>query len=53
MRKSDARAHKILWCIQTGKTMSDPSRMHFEYPEFYLKTRDEMLGALELYGCPT
>ena len=44
MRKSDARAHEILLCIQTGKTMSDPSRMRFEYPEFYLKTRDEMLA---------
>ena len=24
MRKDDARAHEILLCIQTGKTMSDP-----------------------------
>ena len=24
MRKSDARAHEIMLCIQTGKTMSDP-----------------------------
>src|SRR3984885_13362114 len=43
MRKSDARAHEILLCIQTGKTMSDPNRMRFTVPEFYLKTRDEML----------
>src|SRR5271166_6261100 len=43
MRKSDARAHEILLCIQTGKTMSDPNRMRFERPEFYLKTREEML----------
>ncbi|HEX5229180.1 MAG TPA: DNA polymerase III subunit alpha [Bryobacteraceae bacterium] len=43
MRKSDARAHEILLCIQTGKTMSDPQRMRFTQPEFYLKTRDEML----------
>src|SRR5579883_693236 len=50
MRKSDARAHEILLCIQTGKTMSDPQRMRFSRPEFYLKTRDEMLalfGGLE------
>jgi len=50
MRKSDARAHEILLCIQTGKTMSDPQRMRFTQPEFYLKTRDEMLrmfGELE------
>jgi DNA polymerase III subunit alpha len=44
MRKSDARAHEILLCIQTGKTMSDPQRMRFTVPEFYLKTRDEMLA---------
>ena len=50
MRKDDARAHEILLCIQTGKTMSDPQRMRFTQPEFYLKTRDEMLrmfGELE------
>ena len=50
MRKDDARAHEILLCIQTGKTMSDPQRMRFSQPEFYLKTRDEMLrlfGELE------
>src|SRR5271170_6147943 len=44
MRKQDARAHEILLCIQTGKTMSDPSHMRFTRPEFYLKTRDEMLA---------
>ena len=44
MRKNDARAHEILLCIQTGKTMSDPKRMRFTLPEFYLKTRDEMLA---------
>jgi DNA polymerase-3 subunit alpha len=31
-------------CISTGKTMSDPSRMHWDHPEFYLKTRDEMMA---------
>ncbi len=44
MRKEDARAHEILLCIQTGKTMSDPQRMRFQQPEFYLKTRVEMLA---------
>ncbi|HYL37599.1 MAG TPA: DNA polymerase III subunit alpha [Bryobacteraceae bacterium] len=44
MRPDDARAHEILLCIQTGKTMSDPQRMRFTRPEFYLKTRDEMLA---------
>ena len=44
MRKNDARAHEILLCIQTGKTMSDPQRMRFQQPEFYLKTREEMMA---------
>ena len=50
LRKSDARAHEILMCISTGKTMSDPNRMHWDHPDFYLKTRDEMMllfGELE------
>ena len=44
LRKEDARAHEILMCIQTGKTMSDPNRMRFDHPEFYLKTKEEMLA---------
>ena len=44
LRKDDARAHEILLCIQTGKTMSDPNRMRFEQPAFYLKSRDEMMA---------
>ncbi|HTU48022.1 MAG TPA: DNA polymerase III subunit alpha [Bryobacteraceae bacterium] len=39
----DVRAHEILLCIQTGKTMSDPNRMRFTTPEFYVKTRAEMM----------
>ena len=44
LRRDDARAHEILMCIQTGKTMSDPSRLRWEQPEFYLKSRDEMMA---------
>ncbi|MCU1335090.1 MAG: polymerase alpha subunit [Bryobacterales bacterium] len=47
LRQDDARAHEILLCIQTGKTMSDPNRMRFTQPQFYLKTREEML---QLFG---
>ncbi len=50
LRKSDARAHEILMCISTGKTINDPNRMHWDHPDFYLKTRDEMMrlfGELE------
>ena len=47
LRREDARAHEILLCIQTGKGMSDPTRMRWGAPEFYLKSREEML---ELFG---
>jgi DNA polymerase-3 subunit alpha len=39
----DVRAHEILLCIQTGKTMSEPNRMRFSTPDFFVKSRDEML----------
>jgi DNA polymerase-3 subunit alpha len=44
LRKEDARAHEILMCISTGKTINDPNRMHWDHPDFYLKTRDEMMA---------
>jgi DNA polymerase-3 subunit alpha len=44
MRRKDARPHEILLCVQTGKTMKDAQRMRFEVPEFYLKSRQEMLA---------
>src|SRR5690242_17886966 len=47
LRQSDARAHEIMLCIQTGKTMSDPNRMRWTNPDFYLKSRAEMM---ELFG---
>ncbi|HWC96311.1 MAG TPA: DNA polymerase III subunit alpha, partial [Candidatus Sulfopaludibacter sp.] len=47
LRKDDARAHEILLCIQTGKAFNDPNRMRWSTPDFYLKTRDEMM---ELFG---
>src|SRR5277367_182095 len=44
LRKDDARAHEIMLCIQTGKTMSDPNRMRFDQPAFYIKSREEMMA---------
>ncbi|HEV2447903.1 MAG TPA: DNA polymerase III subunit alpha, partial [Candidatus Sulfopaludibacter sp.] len=43
LRREDARAHEILLCIQTGKFYSDPSRMRWNNPDFYLKSRAEMM----------
>ena len=43
LRKSDARSHEVMLCIQTGKTMSDDRRMRFDTEQFYLKSKAEML----------
>jgi DNA polymerase-3 subunit alpha len=45
LKREDARAHEILLCIQTGKTMGDPTHMCFSAEEFYLKSPEEMAQA--------
>ena len=40
---ADAAAHEVLLCINTGKTLSDPSRMRFGSNEFYFKSGKEMI----------
>ena len=47
LTSADASAHDALLCIQTGKTLDEPNRMRFQTEEFYLKSRDEMLRALD------
>lgn len=42
VEKEDSKAHEILLCIQTGKTIDDEDRMSFENDEFYLKSKEEM-----------
>ena len=42
LTREQAFAHEVLLCIQTGKTMDDPSRMRFSNEEFYVKTPEEM-----------
>jgi DNA polymerase-3 subunit alpha len=40
--RQDCRAHEVLLCIQTGKTMSDNNRMRFSTDQFYVKSQEEM-----------
>lgn len=42
IRQTDAKAHDVLMCIQTGKTVDDENRMRFPNDEFYLKSEEEM-----------
>jgi DNA polymerase-3 subunit alpha len=40
----DVRAHEVLLCVQTGKTLADPKRFRFDAQDFYLKSPEEMRG---------
>ncbi len=42
LKREDAKAHDILLCIQTGKTINDEDRMKFNTNEVYFKSADEM-----------
>jgi DNA polymerase-3 subunit alpha len=42
LNKEEARAHEILLCLQTGKTLSSPDHMKFSTDEFYFKSPQEM-----------
>src|SRR5216684_2488424 len=45
LHRGDARAHEVLLCIQTGKTLADESRWRFDTDELYVKTPEEMAKA--------
>ncbi|WFG42200.1 DNA polymerase III subunit alpha [Pseudonocardia alni] len=38
----DTKAHEVLLCVQTGKTLADPNRFKFDAQDFYLKSAAEM-----------
>ncbi len=44
IRKEDYRAHDVLLCIQTGKTVNEENRMRYPSDQFYLKSPEEMYG---------
>jgi len=41
-RESDAQAHDLLLCIQTGKTLADADRFKFDGSGYYIKSPAEM-----------
>ncbi|MEI7835725.1 MAG: DNA polymerase III subunit alpha [Planctomycetota bacterium] len=49
LRRSDKKAHEVLTCISTGKTMADGGAMVYP-PELYLKDIAEMRSALAHLG---
>lgn len=42
-----AQAHDALMAIQTQTTLDDPHRLHYEQPEFYLKSAEQMKTLFE------
>lgn len=49
LRKEEAKAHELLLCIQTGKTMLDKDRLSFKSEEFYFKSAEYMASAFANY----
>ena len=43
LEKQDAKAHDLLLCIQTAKTVDEENRMRFPSDEFYFKSKEEMV----------
>jgi DNA polymerase-3 subunit alpha len=42
LQRDDFRAHDVLLCIGTGKSVSDAERLRYHGDQFYLKTAEEM-----------
>ena len=47
VRREDAKAHEILMAIASGKTFDDPKRLRHDTEELYIKSPEDMAGALE------
>lgn len=47
--REDARAHEVLLCVQTGKTMNDPNRFKFSTDQLYFKSPGEMQASFSDY----
>ncbi|MCL1875694.1 MAG: DNA polymerase III subunit alpha [Synergistaceae bacterium] len=44
LNKEDFEWHDLLLCIQTKSDISDANRMSFNYPDFYLRSPEDMYG---------
>jgi DNA polymerase-3 subunit alpha len=49
LSKEDVRAHDVLLCIQTGKTVQDNERFQFRTDQLYFKSKAEMHEAFKDY----
>jgi DNA polymerase-3 subunit alpha len=42
LRPEDSRAHDVLLCIGSGKTVNDANRLRYASPNFYVRSAEEM-----------
>ncbi|MBI1816097.1 MAG: DNA polymerase III subunit alpha [Deltaproteobacteria bacterium] len=49
LQPEDSHAHEVLLCIQTGKTLDDPTRWRFETDQLFVKTPEQMSSAFPQY----
>jgi len=49
LNREDVRAHDVLLCIQTGKTVHDFDRLKFKTDQLYFKSKQEMHGSFGKY----
>ncbi len=47
--RDDVRAHDVLLCIQTGKTVHDTNRLQFRTDQLYFKSKEEMHASFNSY----
>lgn len=47
LNKEDAEMQDVLMCVQMGKFLDDTDRLKFSTDEFYLKTYEEMMDAMQ------
>jgi DNA polymerase-3 subunit alpha len=49
LKKEDVRAHDVLLCIQTGKTVHEANRFRFSTDQLYFKSPEEMSASFADY----
>ncbi len=49
LQREDVRAHDVLLCIQTGKTIHDNDRLKFRTDQLYFKSKEEMQAYFNSY----
>lgn len=49
LNKDDKKAHEVLLCIQTGKTMEDADRFSYESDQLYFRSAEEMIPLFEAF----